>query len=136
MHRMGMILKIWCQIMYVTSLQTFQVFIVFVLKVHHSKKKGPPCHEPTESKLRFSKMLENILGQDLSPLGCLLLSTNCFSFRTTSSIVQYLLAARFDFVSLFFKVFKQTFNVNKDVRGISFFVSLSSKTYVPAPHAK
>src|ERR671932_2203312 len=93
------------------------------------------CHEPTESKLRLSRMLENIFARS-KPLGCLSLLTNCFSLRTTSSRAQYLLAP--DLISSAFssKYSRTPLMSTNDVRGINFFVSLSSKTYVPAPHAK
>src|SRR5881397_4336197 len=79
------------------------------------------CHEPTESKLRFSKMLENIFARS-SPRGCFSLLTNCFSLRTTSSIAQYLLAP--DLISSAFssKYSRTPLMSTNDVSGISFFV--------------
>src|SRR4029078_3132976 len=99
------------------------------------RKSDLTCHEPTESKLRFSNILENIFARS-SPCGCLSLSTNCFSLRTTSSIAQYRLEP--DLISSAFssKYSKTPFMSTNDVNGVIFFVSTSSKTYVPAPHAK
>src|ERR671922_482183 len=99
------------------------------------RKSDLTCQEPTESKLRLSKILENIFARS-RPLGCLSLLTNCFSLRTTSSRDQYLLAP--DLISSAFssKYSRTPLMSTNDVRGISFFVSMSSKTYVPAPQAK
>src|SRR5918992_1783272 len=99
------------------------------------RKSDLTCHEPTESKLRLSRMLENILARS-RPLGCLSLLTNCFSLRTTSSNAQYLLAP--DLISSVFssKYSRTPLMSTNDVSGMSFFVSRSSNTYVPAPQAK
>src|SRR5919202_3178819 len=99
------------------------------------RKSDLTCHEPTESKLRLSKMLENIFAKS-RPLGCFSLLTNCLSLRTTSSIVQYLFAP--DLMSSAFssKYSRTPLMSTNEVNGIIFFVSVSSKTYVPAPHAK
>ena len=99
------------------------------------KNSDLTCQDPTESKLRFSNILENIFARS-SPCGCFVLSTNWFSLRITSNIAQYLFEP--DLISSAFssKYSSKPLRSTNAVNGINFLLWTSSKTYVPAPQAK